>query len=109
MLTTGEIDSVNNLLWFAVRFWLEGITGLLAVIGAVLLLVRKERSGVSLGVISLVLSLTVNNLLTFYLDQFEALTFTLVQGAVLLLTVAYRRWYLDNSPLITPHGTTSRA
>jgi hypothetical protein len=96
LISSGELQSVNNLLWFIVRFWLDGITGLLAVIGAVLLLVRKDRPGVSLGVMALVLSLTVNNLLTFYLDQFEALTYTLVQGAVLLLTVAYRRWYLQS-------------
>jgi hypothetical protein len=105
LFTRGEIDSLHNLLWFAVRFWLDGITGLLAVIGAGLLLVRKERPGVSLGVMSLVLSLTVNNLLTFYLDQFEALTYTLVQGAVLLLAVTYRRWYLDNGAITTSHRT----
>ena len=97
IFTSGELDSLNDLLWFAIRFWLDGLTGLLAVTGAVLLLVGKERLGVSLGVMALVLSLTVNNLLTFYLDQFQALTYTLVQGAVLLLAVTYRRWYLAGS------------
>ncbi|HMQ56398.1 MAG TPA: hypothetical protein PKD98_30245, partial [Anaerolineae bacterium] len=58
---------------------------------------RKEQRGISLGVMALVLSLTVNNLLIFYQDQFQALTYTLVQGGVLLLAVSYRRWYLDDS------------
>jgi hypothetical protein len=97
IFTTGELDSLNNLLWLAVRFWLDGLTGLLAIAGAVLLLAGKERLGVSLGVMALVLSLTVNNLLTFYLDQFQALTYTLIQGAVLLLAVTYRRWYLNRN------------
>ena len=97
LFTSGELDSLNDLTGLAIRFWLDGITGLLAVIGAALLLARKERLGVSLGVMALVLSLTVNNLLTFYLDQFQALTYTLVQGAVLLLAVTYRRWYLAGS------------
>lgn len=97
IFTTGELDSLNNLLWFAVRFWLDGLTGLLAIAGAVLLLLGQERRGVSLGMMALVLSLTVNNLLTFYLDQFQALTYTLVQGAVLLLAVTYRRWYLTGN------------
>jgi hypothetical protein len=101
IFSSGELDSLNDLTWFAVRFWLDGITGLLAIVGAVLLLVGKERQGVSLGVMALVLSLTVNNLLTFYQDQFQALTYTLVQGLVLLLAVTYRRWYLDHSGVKT--------
>jgi hypothetical protein len=66
--------------------------------------------GVSLGVMALVLSLTVNNLLTFYQDQFQALTYTLVQGIVLLLAVTYRRWYLDDhaaEPKKTSTATSS--
>ncbi|NJN96836.1 MAG: hypothetical protein HC875_23380 [Anaerolineales bacterium] len=94
IFTSGELDSLNDLLWLAIRFWLDGLSGLLAIAGAVLLLLGQERRGVSLGVMALVLSLTVNNLLTFYQDQFQALTYTLVQGAVLLLAVTYRRWYL---------------
>ncbi|GAB4432597.1 MAG: hypothetical protein Kow0031_13990 [Anaerolineae bacterium] len=96
IFTSGQLDSLNDLTWFAIRFWLDGLTGLLAIAGAVLLLVGKERQGVSLGVMALVLSLTVNNLLTFYQDQFQALAYTLVQGLVLLLAVTYRRWYLEN-------------
>lgn len=107
LFTSGELDSLNDLVWIAIRFGLDGITGLLAIVGAVLLLVRKERLGVSLGVMALVLSLTVNNLLTFYQDQFQALTYTLAQGVVLLLAVTYRRWYLD--PSIVEPETVSPA
>ena len=94
LFTAGELDSLHDLLWLVVRLGLDGLSGLLAVAGAVLLMVRRERSGLALGVMALVLSLTVNNLLTFYMDQFEALTFTLLQGMVLLLAVSYRRRYL---------------
>jgi len=97
IFTGGVPGNSNDLLWFAIRFWLDGLAGLLAISGAVLLLVGKERLGVSLGVMALVLSLTVNNLLTFYQDQFQALTYTLFQGVVLLLAVTYRRWYLDGN------------
>ena len=68
----------------------------LLVAGAILLLKHKDKAGTNLGVVSLVLSLTVNNLLTFYLDQFRALTYTLIQFVILLLVITYRRWYLQN-------------
>jgi hypothetical protein len=41
--TSGELDSLNNLVWFAVRFWLDGLTGLLAIAGAILLLAVTYR------------------------------------------------------------------
>nr|HMQ54975.1 hypothetical protein [Anaerolineae bacterium] len=40
IFSQGELESLNDLIWLAIRFWLDGLTGLLAIVGAVLLLVR---------------------------------------------------------------------
>ena len=96
LLSSGQLDTLNNIPWLAVRLFLDGLTGVMALAGAILLLVRKEQLGLSLGIMALVLSLTVNNLVVFYQDQFQALTFTLIQGVILLLAVLYRRWYLTD-------------
>jgi hypothetical protein len=97
LFTSGQLDSLNNLPWLVVRLFLDALTGVMAIAGAVLLLRQKEHLGLALGIMALVLSLTVNNLLVFYQDQFQALTFTLIQGVVLLLAILYRRWYLNDS------------
>ena len=73
-------------------FGLQTIVGLLY--GASLILLRKrEHAAINVALFASILSLTVVNLLTFYLDQFNALlsvAFTLV---FFLLLVSYRAWY----------------
>jgi hypothetical protein len=98
-VSSGEINSVRQIQWFIARLTIDGMTGLITLIAAILLLARKERLGVELGIISLVLSLTAVNLITFYLDQFKAISNSLLQFGVLWLMLRYKRWYLP-----TPHA-----
>ena len=53
-----------------------------------------EQGGIILSVVSVVLSLTAVQLVTFYLNQFAAILPTLFQFAFLLVILTYQRWYL---------------
>ncbi len=95
-ISSGEINSVRQIQWSIARLTIDGMTGLITLTAAILLLARKERLGVELGIISLVLSLTAVNLVTFYLDQFKAISNSLLQFGVLWLMLRYKRWYLPS-------------
>lgn len=73
------------------RFVLAGVVGMLLVFGAVLLLLGRVRTGLACGYFGLLLSLTTLNLLVFYFDQFGAVGVAMVDFAVLLGVVHYRR------------------
>ena len=73
------------------RFLLAGIVGMLLVLGAVLLGLRRVRAGIACGYFGLLLSLTILKLLVFYFDQFDAIGGAVLDFAVLLGLVRYRR------------------
>ena len=75
------------------RFVLAGIVGMLLVLGAVLLGLRRVRAGIACGYFGLLLSLTTHNLLVFYFDQFGAVGGVVLDFAILLGLVHYRRRY----------------
>jgi hypothetical protein len=97
-VSNGEINSVRQVQWSIARLTIDGMTGVLTLAAAILLFFRRERLGIELAIISLVLSLTAVNLITFYLDQFKAISNSLFQFAMLWLVLRYQRWYLP-----TPH------
>ncbi len=90
-----EISASN--FWFFLHISLEMLIGLLSLASIYLILRGKEYEGVHLGLLGLLLSLTGLLLLTFYLDQFGALSMAFTQFPFLLLVLAYRRWYLVGS------------
>ena len=75
------------------RFLLAGIVGMLLVLGAVLLVLGRVRAGIACGYFGLLLSLTILKLLVFYFDQFDADDRGVLDFAVLLGLVRYRRRY----------------
>ena len=87
---------MRQIQWFFARLTIDAMTGFITLTAAILLLTRKERLGVELGIISLVLSLTAVNLVTFYLDQFKAISNSLLQFGMLWLMLRYKRWYLPS-------------
>ena len=93
-LTADEIASTNNGLWFYLRITLELLVSVLAFSTVILLLVKRERAGLRMALFALLISLTGGTLLAFYLDQFQAAVSALYQFLVLLLVIAYQRWYL---------------
>jgi len=94
IISSGELNSVREIQWFVARLTIDGMTGLITLAAAIFLLARREHLGVELGIISLVLSLTAVNLVTFYLDQFKAISNSLFEFGMLWLMLSYKRWYL---------------
>ena len=90
-----EVDSGRGLLLLAARIALDVITGLLLLVAAVLLLGQRKRTALRMASYSLLLSLTVVNLLVFYFVQFLAAVGALAQLALLHGVSRYRRRYLD--------------
>ena len=91
----GELHSVNEGFWHYTRIFLEGLVGLTALAAIYLLARGREQAGMHAALLALLLSLTGVVLLSFYLDQFRAVVTALLQFGVLLLVLAYRRWYLQ--------------
>lgn len=66
------------------------IAGLLALLAAIFIGIGRERLGLRFGTASLVISLLIVNLLSFYFNQLYALFSTLGQTALLLVATLYR-------------------
>lgn len=94
MITRGQLRSAQEALWFLIRTGLEGVTGLLLIAAGGLLTIRRERLGVLLGTLALIVWITAINLLVYYFDQFGAVVITLTQFFLLTLLTYYRRVYL---------------
>jgi len=96
LLIDSSIRSNVTLNWFLVRLAAEGIVGLLLLISSLLLLIGQDRRGSTLGYMGLVIFLTVINLLVFYFDQYSTIVLTLIQAALLVGVLQYRRYYLPD-------------
>jgi hypothetical protein len=88
-ITAFEAQGFYNL-----RLGLEVLVGLLLLIAAVLLLLGKKQNAFSLGTLSLLLSLTVLDLLLFYFEQFSTILIVLFQFILLLGVFYYRNMFL---------------
>jgi hypothetical protein len=93
LVTADELRSVSDWPWFQVRIFLEGAVGVVEWVACFFLLTQRETRGIRTAIFGLVLSLATVVLLTFYLDQFGALTSAIIQFTMLLCVLAYRRWY----------------
>jgi hypothetical protein len=93
-----ESVDVGTLLALSSGLALRGLVGLLLLVAAVLLITGRERRGVVLGYIGLLLSLTTVTLLDFYFSQFEAIVGAVVQFTLLMGVILYRRRYLALEP-----------
>jgi len=78
---------------FETRVGLQGAIGLLSLVGAILLW-TKERRGIYIGYMSMLVSLTVVNPLLFYFEQFSAIINALIQFVLLIGILRYRKRYL---------------
>lgn len=97
LVTRGELRSAQDALWFLVRTLLEGGTGILLIFSGGLFVINKEHQAIQISTLTLIIWLTVINLLVFYLDQFQAITTTLVQFFVLTMLIYYRRRFLNKT------------
>jgi hypothetical protein len=91
----GRVKDVRSLLWLLTRVGLEGIVGLLLFVAAILFIVKRDRWGQAIAYFSLLLSLTVTNLLVFYFEQFSTIIPAVIQFLLLLGVLRYRRRFLS--------------
>jgi len=79
------------LFWVNVQLTMEGLNGLLLLTSAVLLILGKERIGLGLGSIGMVVSLVGVNLVQFYIDQFSTVVKASIQFLILQTMYYYQR------------------
>lgn len=92
-----QIDPVEAQALFNVRIGLEVLVGLMLVISAILLVVRKVRLAFNLGYLSLLLALAVLDMLLFYFEQFSTVLIVGFQFVVILGVIYYRSRYMKIS------------
>lgn len=93
-MSRGEIRSAIGAIWFFVHLGMQTVVALMAIISSSFLLTGREKRGVELGIVVMVISLTMVNLLAFFVDQFSASVDALIQLVVFLALSYYRRRYL---------------
>jgi hypothetical protein len=86
-----NLSSVAAAYWYAARLGLEASVGIVLILSAVLLILRRIKPGVSLGVIGLMLSIAAVNPLVFYFDQFSTILPASVHFLWLLFLLRYQR------------------
>jgi hypothetical protein len=85
--------------WLIVKAASQAAIGIFSFAAAILLLLRREASAIRIGILVLTTSLTVVNLLVFYLDQFSASINAIFEFALLLGLINYRRRFMQESSL----------
>jgi hypothetical protein len=88
-----HVSSLQAMYWYSARLGLEAAVGIILILSAVLLILKKKKSGISLGVTGLMLSIAAVNPLVFYFDQFSTILPAAVQFLWLLLLLYYPRRY----------------
>ena len=95
-IAIGELQALRDEIWFSIRAVLEGGVGVALLTSGVLMTLRRECKSVQVAVVSLIVDLTVVDLLVFYQDTIKALVGIAVQYILLAATLAYRRIYLED-------------
>ena len=90
----GRVAGPEALAWYEARLVLEAVVALILAAAAVALLFRREPTGVALGLLGLMLSLTVVDLMVFYFEQFSTILVAGVQFALLIGLHRYRQRFL---------------
>lgn len=94
LIASGQVTTSTGVLWFLTRLLLEAGVGMLLVVSAILLLIRRERRAIGLAYAGLLMSLTVVNLLVFYFEQFSTIIPALIQFLLLAGALRYRGRFL---------------
>jgi hypothetical protein len=93
----GHLEAGPNQLWFSTRVWLEVLVGVLLLLSAFLLLIKRDKSGAALGYTALLVSLTTVDVLLFYYEQFSTIITTLVQFLLIIGIGVYRRNVVEHT------------
>jgi hypothetical protein len=88
-----HVSSITAMYWYSARLALEAAVGIILILSAVLLILRRKKLSISLGVIGLLLSIAAVNPLVFYFDQFSTIAPAAVHFVWLLLLLHFQRKY----------------
>ncbi len=80
--------------WFYLLGVFHGITGLLLVVGSMLMATRRENLALNLGYYVLLIDLTILDLLMFYYYQFDTILFAILQFVLVFAVAYYRKQYV---------------
>jgi len=94
LITNKLVRNASGMNWFEARVLLEGSLALVILVAAFMILFRSERLGSWLGLIALIISITMVNLLVFYFDQFSTIVLATFQFLVLVLIMRYRKRFI---------------
>lgn len=86
--------------WLIVKAASQAAIGIFSFAAAILLLLRREASAIRIGILVLTTSLTLVNLLVFYLDQFSASINAIFEFVLLLGLINYRRRFSQETSLV---------
>jgi len=76
--------------FFTLHLGLEAAVGCLLLVSSGLILAGNEKTGIAIGWLTLLFSLTVVNLLVFYFDQFSAILIAVAQFVTFMGLLRYR-------------------
>ncbi len=97
LISSGRLNGTTSLHWFLGETALKAACGLTMLIGACLLMAGRDKPGIRIGYLGLLLSITIVNLMEFYFDQFSTILPAAIQFGLLLILLYYRRRY-DSDP-----------
>ncbi|HCS39738.1 MAG TPA: hypothetical protein DIW44_09170 [Anaerolineaceae bacterium] len=96
LITNRLVRNANGLNWFETRVLMEGSLALVILAAAMLIIFKKEKLGTWLGMTSLIVAITMVNLLVFYFEQFSTILLAAFQFLVLILIMRYRKRFILN-------------
>jgi hypothetical protein len=88
------IRNASGMNWFEAQILLEGTMGFVALVAVIFYLCGKDKIATTFGILDLVVTLTVVNLITFYFNQFSTIAFAIYQFILLIFLLLYRRRFL---------------
>ena len=89
------IRNTSGMNWFEAQILLEGAMGIGALIAVGFFLFKKDIIGTRIGILDLVITLVMVNLLTFYFDKFSTIALASIQFVLLVLLLSFKRRFLD--------------
>lgn len=97
LFVTGAVTGEPGIILLQIRVGLEGLIGLLLFLSAGLFLFGKEKQGAVIGFFTLLVAVTIVDLLLFYFLQFFTIIFALVQFIVMLMIMRYQKRFSNPS------------
>jgi hypothetical protein len=91
LASAGRLTGSTSLYWFLGDIALKGARGLILLIGAGLMIARREKQGLIFSYMGLLFLITVVDLLEFYFDQFGTILPAAFHFGLLVTLLYYRR------------------